>query len=625
MHPPDTTSDPTFVDDSTWTGERSDADPYNWPAAPDERSGHTLLPWLDWKFSAVLPVALLLILTTFLWQVTSKPDLIDFTVQDASTGDPIPGARVHVENDIYAANSDGVVTIDRPGDAVSVTVSADGYQPAAGEITDETGNSQTVELQPSTLSGRLTDEQSGEPVAGAIINVLAMDGSIASSTQSDESGGYALTDVPEGASLQVEAGSYGTTSRSVDGNLELNVAMTMQRATGVVVDDLGEPLQGAVARSGDVTSISAGDGTFTLDGVADDANVTITAPGFETAEGTVSNGTVDQVQMSPKKIRAVYANWSILGSPGGLDDLIEIANTTEINAIVIDVKQDTVYYDSKVPFFLDAGTVSPVYDIDEVLAKLKDNDIYAIARLVVFQDPLVAEARPELAVHDVGGGLWVNEMGVGWVNAFHEELWDANIELALEVIGRGFDEVQYDYVRFPSDGDLSTADFGQEYTAENREAAITEFMKRSHEAIGAAGGLLSADLFGFITIVDDEQYIGQRFSSLEPHLDFVSMMIYPSHFETGNIASAPGHPNDYPYETIFESLERAEQIVPGSAAKFRPWLQDFSYGYKGLRDYTAADVRAQIDAAEEFGASGWMLWGDPFNVTVEALNEESGD
>jgi hypothetical protein len=323
-------------------------------------------------------------------------------------------------------------------------------------------------------------------------------------------------------------------------------------------------------------------------------------------------------------VKAVYANYNMLTSDDGLDTLIKIANTTEINAIVIDVKEGVIFYDSEVPFFNDVGTVRPAFDLDAVLQKLRDNNVYAIARMVVFQDPLVAEARPDLAVHDINGGLWLNEQGVGWVSAFHEELWQANIDLAVELVERGFDEVQYDYVRFPSDGDLNTADFGQEYTAESREAAITEFMRRSHEAVNGAGGYLAADLFGFVTIMDDEQYIGQRFSALAPYLDFVCMMIYPSHFETGNIASAPGHPNDYPYETIFESLERADVIVPDSRLKFRPWLQDFSYGYNGLRDYTPADVRAQIDAAEAFGASGWMLWGDPRNVTVEALDPEPG-
>src|SRR5690606_2419503 len=147
------------------------------------------------------------------------------------------------------------------------------------------------------------------------------------------------------------------------------------------------------------------------------------------------------------------------------------------------------------------GTVRPAYDLGEILQHMKDNDIYAIARMVVFQDPIVAEERPDLAVHDVNGGLWTNVDGVAWVSAYHEELWDANIDLAVELVDRGFDEIQYDYVRFPSDGDLSTADFGRDYTAESREQAITEFMKRSHEAINGAGAYLAADLFGFITIV----------------------------------------------------------------------------------------------------------------------------
>jgi hypothetical protein len=428
--------------------------------------------------------------------------------------------------------------------------------------------------------------------------------------------------VPEDAVLRIDAGDYGTHSEDVDERLSLDVSLVRTVAEGVVLDETSEPVQGAVVRSGEVTAVTSADGTFMIEGVGEGAEVTITASGFERATASVSNGRVANVALTPQMIRAVYANRSLLATPGGLESLIEIANTTEINAIVIDVKEDTIYFDSQVQFFLDAGTVRPIYDLDDVLAMLDEHDIYAIARLVVFQDPLVANARPDLAVHDVNGGLWVNVDGVAWVSAFNEELWDANIGLAVEVINRGFDEVQYDYVRFPSDGDLTTAEFGREYTAEARQAAITEFMKRSHEAVNAAGGYLAADLFGFITLVDDEQHIGQRFSLLEPHLDFVCMMIYPSHFETGNIASAPGHPNDYPYETILESLQRAEALVPGSSAKFRPWLQDFSYGFNGLRDYTADDVRKQIDAAEEFGTSGWMLWGDPLDVTVEALEPD---
>ncbi len=593
-----------------------------WPAAPVLRS--RILPWLDWKFSILLPVALLLVLGTAIWQLVNRPDLIELTVQNSSTGEPIAGADVVVNDLRYAAGDDGIVSFERPEQATGVQVSALGFQSLSGEVGSSTGDRQTVSLQPSTLMGRLSDETTGEPIVAANIAILDAAGAVVGSTQTDDSGSYRLIDVPEGASVRIDAGAYGTLTQDVGGETELNFPLALTVATGTVVNEAGEPLQGAVARSGEVTSVSAGDGTYTLEGVAAGTEVSITAPGFEATTALVANGTVEQVQMVPQMVKAIYANVSLLTTDGGLDSLIEIANTTEVNAIVIDVKEGSIFYDSKVAFFEEAGTIRPFYDLDAILARLAENDIYAIARMVVFQDPLVAEARPDLAVQDVNGGLWTNVDGVAWVSAFNEELWDVNIELSVELIERGFAEVQYDYVRFPSDGDLSTADFGPEYTAENREAAITAFMERSHAAVNAAGGYLAADLFGFVTIVDEEQYIGQRFSALEPHLDFVCMMIYPSHFEDGNIASAPGHPNDYPYETIFESLERAEANAPGSAAKFRPWLQDFSYGFNGLRDYTPEDVRAQIDAAEDFGANGWMLWGDPFNVTVEALAEEPG-
>lgn len=625
MPPPQ--SPTNTIDPAEWGSPNNDiaSAAYNWPAPP--RSGPTgqLLPWLDWKYSLLLPVALLLVLATALWQVTNRPVLVEFAVYNSSSGEAIPGAHVAVNNLVYETREDGVVTLGRPDSATAIRVSADGFISMSGELSGKTAASQQISLRPSTLIGRVTDVDTGDPVAGADVSVLRSDGSVVSSTRTDDAGAYRLTDVPEGATVRLDAGVYGTHTQDIGTSTELSFPLAVQTASGLVLDDSGDPLQGAVVRSGDATAISAGDGTYLLEGVVNEDEVTITAPGFESTSAVVSNGEVDGAQLAPQMVKAVYANIDLLTTDGGLDSLIEIANTTEINAIVIDVKEGAVFYDSEVQFFEDAGTIRPFYDLANILDQLEENDIYTIARVVVFQDPLVAQARPDLAVQDTNGGLWLNVQDIAWVNAFHEELWDANIELSVELVERGFDEIQYDYVRFPSDGDLTTAEFGREYTSEAREAAITEFMKRSHEAINAAGGFLAADLFGFVTIVDDEQYIGQRFSALEPHLDFVCMMIYPSHFETGNIASAPGHPNDYPYETILESLQRAEQIVHGSGAKFRPWLQDFSYYFNDLRDYTPADVRAQIDAAEEFGASGWMLWGDPFNVTVEALNPEPGD
>lgn len=577
------------------------------------------LPWLGWRYSLLVPIALLLLAVTILRPPGRLPELLTLNVTDSLTGQPLPIAQVTVGSDVYVADRSGDVVVERPAEGARITVEAEGFGTMTGQVAADTGDNQLVSLRPTTLVGTLRDEATGVPITGASLSVLDAGGRQVATTTTDASGRYRLLSVPDVGRLSIDAGRYGKSEHPLDGNRTHDVALTLPQASGIVLNDAGEPVQGAIIESGGETAVSTGDGTFTIAGAGEGATVRVSA----SVDATVTDGAVSNVLLQRQSIKGLYANLSALTTPGALDNLIEIANSTEVNAIVIDVKQDTIYFDSQVQFFRDAGSVNPVVDIDEVIRKLEDNDIYAIARIVVFQDPIVANARPDLAVRDVSGGLWVNEMGVAWVSAFNEELWDANIALATEVLDHGFDEIQYDYVRFPSDGDLDTADFGVEYTAEAREAAITEFMKRSFEAIHAKGGKLAADLFGFVTIVDEEQYIGQRFSALVPYLDYVCMMIYPSHFSEGNIASASGHPNDYPYETIFESLERAERNAPGSKAKFRPWLQDFSYGFNGLRDYDADDVRAQIDAAEEFGTSGWLLWGDPFNVTVSALKPES--
>ena len=594
------------------------------PRRTTSRPPHGLLPWIKWSYSLLLPLAVVLALGTWIWQVTRADEGMELTIVGAPDSAPVADATVFVGGEQVPVSSTGTVEFAFPTDTTSLRIEAPGFHAVDGRVNAESAAKQTIALQPNSKTGVLTDELSGTGLGN--VSVVALDGvgNEVTSTATDADGNYRLDNLPITGTIIIEAGSYGRHSVPIEEDPTLDLALTLRTASGVVTDGAGNPVQGAVVQSGEVTAVTAGDGTYTLEGVNQGDEVSVRASGFEAATAQIMDGQVPDVQLANQMVKAVYANYNTLTSEDGLDALIEIANTTEINAIVIDVKEGVIFYDSAVPFFNEVGTVRPAYDLEAILAKLTDNNIYAIARMVVFQDPLVAEARPDLAVQDVNGGLWVNVQGVGWVSAFHEELWEANIDLAVELVERGFDEVQYDYVRFPSDGDLSTADFGREYTAEAREAAITEFMRRSHEAVGAAGGYLAADLFGFVTIMDDEQYIGQRFSALAPHLDFVCMMIYPSHFETGNIASAPGHPNDYPYETIFESLERADAIVPDSRLKFRPWLQDFSYGFNGLRDYTPADVRAQMDAAEDFGASGWMLWGDPENVTVEALEPEPG-
>jgi hypothetical protein len=220
----------------------------------------------------------------------------------------------------------------------------------------------------------------------------------------------------------------------------------------------------------------------------------------------------------------------------------------------------------------------------------------------------VAEAYPDLAIRNVNTGQpWRDQNGVAWVNPMNETLWQPNIDLAVEAASLGFDEIQYDYVRLPTDGDLSTMDFGVDLTQAVREAAIEGFLAESQAALLATGARQSADIFGYTLVVDDDIGIGQNVLNLSRLVDYLSPMLYPSHYSENQFGVA-GHPNEYPYDIVAISLDEGIARLGGNAAIFRPWLQDF--GYPGMRDYTAWDVREQIRAADEAGTSGWMLW-DP--------------
>lgn len=580
-------------------------------------------PWVSWWYSLVFILPVMIIAYMVARGALTDPPKVGFSVTDPGTGQAIAGALVTVGTIEATTAADGSVSFDAEVVGTApVMISAEGYHPYSATIPANADEMFAVQLRSSTVAGTVTDAGSGKPLAGATVTVVGHE-SLTTTTGAD--GKYTLADVPEGATLQITADGYGTVQEAIGERNAIDAALRFARVTGTVVDAQNQPIAGAVVIAGDQTTTTRRDGTFVLESAADATEVRVSASGYADATVAIAADRTVAAQLEKVMIKAAYINQFGLSEPGVLDDLIALINRTELNALVVDIKQDSIFYDTQVEFFRNVpNMIVPLYDPVKVVQKLKDNNIYTIARQVIFQDPLVAEAYPELSVHIEGNPneLWRSWDGVAWVNAFHEELWDANIELALEAISLGFEEIQYDYVRFPSDGDLTTADFGPDYSQEAREGAITGFIARSAEAIRPTGAKLAVDIFGIITLYDDDQGIGQRFTKIAPLVDYLCMMIYPSHFEEGNIKSAPGHPNDYPYETIYEALERAAEMAPDHVHKFRPWLQDFTYPIEGFMPYGPEEVRAQIDAAEDFGVNGWLLW-DPTNTpTEEALKPE---
>lgn len=379
---------------------------------------------------------------------------------------------------------------------------------------------------------------------------------------------------------------------------------------GTVTGEDGLPIANAWVTDGKHYTFTDAQGNFVFDNgkVVPGASLIVSSSGYvqEQFIAPPDGGRVEIV-MDPYSVRGIYFNPLISNTPEAIDTYIQIAKTTEVNAVVIDVKENVVYFDTENSLFREANMVLPILDLPDLLEKFHDNGIYTIARIVVFKDSPVAELHPEYAVKDTWtGGLWRDMNGAAWVNPLHKEMWDANIDLAAEVIDLGFDEVQYDYIRFPTDGDMSRAYFGRIVTEADREAAIQGFLERSRTRIIPLGGRQSADVFGYTTVVEHDLGIGQNLDQIANTVDYLSPMIYPSHWPDRSLYGVPGRPNDYPYLTVQISMSSAVTQLDGNTRKFRPWLQDFAM--PGMRAYGVADVKAQIDALKDVGITSWLIW-----------------
>ncbi|MCA9835043.1 MAG: hypothetical protein KC435_13905 [Thermomicrobiales bacterium] len=399
-----------------------------------------------------------------------------------------------------------------------------------------------------------------------------------------------------------------------------------QEIAGTVRSEDGEPIANAWVTDGENYTFTDDQGNFSFGSgkVLPGSSLTVSGSGYHQERFEApANGNPVEIVMDDFSVRGIYFNPLISNTPEIIASFIQIAQTTEVNAVVIDIKEKAVYFDTGNTLFHEANMVLPILDLPTLLTQFHESDIYCIARLVVFKDSAIAELHPEYAVRDAyTGGLWRDQNGSAWVNPLHEEMWEANIALAEEAIRLGFDEVQYDYIRFPTDGDMTRADFGKPVGEDDREAAIEGFLQRSRDRIILLGGRQSADIFGYTTVVDNDLGIGQNLDELAPSVDYLSPMIYPSHWPDGSLWGIPGHPNDYPYLTVQISMSSAVAQLQGNTRKFRPWLQDF--GLPGMYTYGAPEVAAQIQALRDVGINSWLIWSPANYYHISAFAPDDG-
>jgi len=297
--------------------------------------------------------------------------------------------------------------------------------------------------------------------------------------------------------------------------------------------------------------------------------------------------------------------------------LIDLVKTTELNSVVIDIKDYSgkIFFDTDIDLVNEIGAEDiRIPDLADWLKELKEQGIYTIARIVIFQDPYLAGQKQDIALRSKSGGLWRDWKGLSWVDPTQKLVWDYNLDLAEEAVKLGFDEINFDYIRFPSDGDIKQIAFAN-LNGRQKHEVMAEFYAYVAERMKFLPVITSADLFGMVLWRSDGLNIGQRLEDAAPYFDFVCPMVYPSHYPDG--FEGFSNPAEHPYEIIYRSLMMAENKMNNGKAKLRPWLQDFDIGAV----YTPEMIRLQKQATYDAKGFGWLLWNASNQYTELGLDQ----
>jgi hypothetical protein len=386
----------------------------------------------------------------------------------------------------------------------------------------------------------------------------------------------------------------------------------------------GKPLADAVVTLDGRRLYAGPEGRHRLESPPRGAALRVRAPGYRRAELTLAEapeGLPAEIALAPLAPKALYLSFYGIGSRALLDPALKLIAETELNALVIDVKGDRgmIPYRSAVALAAEVGAqkIITLRDAAGTLRSLKERGVYTIGRIVVFKDDLLARARPELAVKTAAGGLWTDRENLAWADPFQREVWDYNIAIAREAAELGFDEIQFDYVRFP---DSRSPRFSQPSTEASRVNAISGFLKEASRRLEPYNVFTAADIFGYVCWNLNDTDIGQKLEPVAASVDYLSPMLYPSGFQFG----IPGFRNPVanPHEIIYLSLKKAQERTGLAPARFRPWLQAFKDYAFDRRPFNAKEIQDQIAAAEKFGSQGWMLWNPGNRYAEEALRRE---
>lgn len=322
----------------------------------------------------------------------------------------------------------------------------------------------------------------------------------------------------------------------------------------------------------------------------------------------------------PKTLKGLY----ITGWTAGLDrfsDYIKIAKETEINTFIIDIKDATGYlsYKSTVPLSKDINSsIEKISNIQKIVAQCKENGIYTVARIVVFKDPLLAAKRKDLVIKKSNETIYYDRSNIPWVDPYSETVWQYNVEIAEEAISMGFEEIQFDYIRFPAVPNGIELLYPSNKKAISKEDNIQLFLKYATDRIHKYGIKVEVDIFGLVLSATDDLGIGQNLEKIATYADYLCPMVYPSHYARGSYGIE--NPDAHPYETILLTLQYGIKRLKtiDSKCKLISYLQDFSlYSFYGKNE-----VQLEKKAVYDNGLTDWFLWNAANIYIIDALEKE---
>lgn len=562
-------------------------------------------------------------------------------IVDAYSGQPVANAEITAGGILTQTGADGLFFFDAVPLDATVSVQAEGY--ALTEADPGSENNISIKLRPNTLSGRVTDAATGQALASVLVKLVL---------PTEPATPTATLTVSVEVTSTVEATATLTTTESLSFSKGWAAPAGYQAATRTRTRTAAAPTKRASTATSTATTAPTNtplpptatptpkpipptgpgfvavytddSGNYFFKDVPEGATLTFKMPGYKLTKTEIGEAARKDVALEVFKAEAIYITAPVASTSEMFDELIKFIEESRINAVVLNVQNDNSewVYDTQNPDVLAAENYDKILpDMPDIVKMLKEKGIYTIARISTFQQPTMAKARPDLAVKSsASGGVWIGgELSQqAWLDASLPAAQDHLVAMTREVLTLGFDEIQFDYIRFPSDPapkEKGKPVFSRPLTDTLKAQSIQQFMKKAHAVIEPSDAFMSIDIFGYTLWPDIggeplNGVIGQVWEYVSDYTDYICPMIYPSHFTVGEQGCKV--PADCAYALVKKAGEFAAKRFEGKKAKYRPWLQAFDW-YKS--DYTSArstKVIEQIRAAEETNSWGWQMW-DPWN------------